>query len=121
MHGKITLESELGKGTKATFWIPFNKPQFTNSQSPLIDLGAIPDRLRSEMSVSGCTSDHANGSVTPPMSPAGDSLAAGNGHRKQKSGSLYPHALSPVEGADIERSPEDIDRKDTHVLVVEDK
>ena len=121
MRGRISLESELGKGTKATFWIPFNKAQFTNRQSPLVDLGAIPDRLKSEMSVSGCTSDYVNGSVTPPISPSSESLNIKPGHRKQISGSLPVHSPPSGDGSDVERSIEDIDRKETHVLVVEDK
>ena len=120
MRGKITLDSELGKGTKASFCVPFNKPQFTGRQSPLFDIDAIPDRLRSEMSVSGCTSDLANGNTTPPMSPSGESLIVAHGHRKQRSGSA--HLQYPASGdAGVEKSTQEIDRKKTHVLVVEDK
>ena len=92
MRGEIRLESELGRGTKATFWIPFNKPQFTARNSPLIDLGAIPDRLQSEMSVSGCASDQHSGSNTPPMSPAVDNLGISMLQRKRRSG---PHLAPP--------------------------
>lgn len=120
MHGEIRLESELGKGTKATFWIPFNKPQFTGAQSPLIDLEAIPERLKSEMSVSGCTSEGPNGSPTPPMSPAGETLNVMHGHRKQLSGSLQFPPISG-DGVEVDKSHVEIDRKQTHVLVVEDK
>lgn len=118
MHGEIKLESELGRGTKATFWIPFNKPQFTGSNSPLIDLGAIPERLQSEMSVSGCASDQHSGSITPPMSPAIDGLSAAASQRKRRSTPQVP-PLSTA-GADSEDDVE-IDRSKIHVLVVEDK
>ena len=97
MRGEIKLESELGHGTKATFWIPFNKPQFpgTNS-SPLVDLGAIPARLQSEMSMSGCTSDQHSGGNTPPMSPAVDGLGVGVAQRKRRSGSMASPAKAGV-------------------------
>lgn len=119
MHGQIELTSELGRGTKATFWIPFNRPQFGAGQSPLVDLGAIPDRLRSEMSVSGCTSDPPNGSPTPPMSPP-DALGVTRSHRKQGPGSMLAHS-PPGEKAEGNTIQQEIDRKKTHVLVVEDK
>ena len=97
MRGEIKLESELGRGTKATFWIPFNKPQFTARNSPLIDLGAIPDRLQSEMSVSGCASDQHSGSNTPPMSPAVDNIGISVINRKRRSGSqLVPPSIGGV-------------------------
>src|SRR6266480_2511272 len=66
MHGKISLESTLGLGTKATFWIPFGKPQFHKGSSPLVDIGALPDRLQSEMSVSCSSSDYDQLGGTPP-------------------------------------------------------
>ena len=119
MHGQITLDSELGKGTKATFWVPFNRPQFGGNQSPLVDLGAIPDRLRSEMSVSGCASDMQNGSPTPPMSPQ-DSLAVAHSHQKSKSGSGLSRVVTG-DNSDAVAAGNDINRSKTHVLVVEDK
>lgn len=51
MHGHIEMQSSLGVGTTATFWIPFNKPQYHDGNA-LIDIGSLPDRLQSEMSVS---------------------------------------------------------------------
>ena len=120
MHGEIKLTSELGRGTKATFWIPFNKPQFRNGGSPLVDLGSIPDRLQSEMSVSGCASDRLSGSGTPPMSPAADSLGLSIPHRKSRTGSGLGTSPSR-ENSDPEQSPLELDRKSIHVLVVEDK
>lgn len=72
MHGRITLESTLGHGTTATFWIPFNKPQYHDGNA-LIDIGSLPDRLQSEMSVSCGSSEYDIGgsphkSMTPPAS-----------------------------------------------------
>ena len=118
MRGEIKLESELGRGTKATFWIPFNKLQFTGQNSPLIDLEAIPDRLRSEMSVSGRASDQQSGSSTPPLSPAVDGLGVSTRQRERRSGSQFAPP-SPAE-AGLEEDTE-MDRAKIHVLVVEDK
>ncbi len=38
MHGGITLESELGQGTKTTFWIPFHKAHTKANNVPLLNL-----------------------------------------------------------------------------------
>ena len=116
MHGQITLESELGRGTKATFWIPFNRPQFTGRASPLIDIGSIPDRLQSEMSVSGCPSDKRSGGETPPMSPLIDSNGLVVGH--QPKGSSRHGSITSRSGEEV---LSEVDRKRAHVLVVEDK
>ena len=118
MRGEITLESELGRGTKANFWIPFNKPHFTGGGSPLVDLGSIPVRLQSEMSVSGCPSDARSGGGTPPMSPLTDGAGLVVGHHRKghSASSSVPTPLSSAE----ELVP-DIDRQNIHVLVVEDK
>jgi hypothetical protein len=92
MHGEITLDSTLGSGTTATFWIPFNKPQYQNGSSPMIDIGAIPDRLQSELSVSGCNSEQEVASGTPPQT----SLTSGVSmpHRQDGSWSIG-HLTSP--------------------------
>ncbi|KAF2187785.1 hypothetical protein K469DRAFT_725241 [Zopfia rhizophila CBS 207.26] len=42
----ISKKSKLGPGTKATFLIPFNKAQYQDDGSPMIDLASIPDRLQ---------------------------------------------------------------------------
>ena len=118
MHGEITLDSGLGIGTKATFTIPFNKPQFRNGTSPLIDIGSIPERLQSELSVSGCASDD-HGSSTPPQSPLDFAGVALNRPHRASSHRLQTPLLGTP--ADQETPLSDIDRKNIHVLVVEDK
>ena len=116
MHGKINLESELGRGTKATFWIPFSRPSFTSQASPLIDLDPIPARLQSEMSMSGDASDRHNGGLTPPISPLLESSGLPAGQKSQR---------NSMHGSSTSRSGEDVsvevDRKNVHILVVEDK
>lgn len=119
MHGQITLDSCLGSGTKATFSIPFNKPHFTNGATPLIDIGSIPDRLQSELSVSGCASDHDHGCSTPPQSPV-EMLGVNKplSHRQYTEHGL---SVSSAPLLDLETSLLEFDRKNIHVLVVEDK
>lgn len=109
MNGQINLESSLGNGTKATFSIPFNKPLFRNGSSSLIDLG-IPERLRSELSVSGC------GSNEDPIPPQGthDTFAAGKPFHNNSLG-----ILTAAENLDLSLSKSD--RKKIQILVVEDK
>lgn len=119
MHGSIRLESALDSGTRATFIVPFNKSQFPNS-APLVDIGALPNHLQSEMSVSGCGSDERS-SVSTPQSP----LETGQHQisRTRHSGSYGVRTPPPPPHA-VDSEPEDlhkIDRKNTHILVVEDK
>jgi CheY-like chemotaxis protein len=64
MRGDISLESRQGSGTTATFSIPFNKSQFIGASTPLVDLGPVPDRLRSELSLS-CDSSSQNCNFAP--------------------------------------------------------
>ena len=104
MHGNITLESSLGNGTTATFSIPFNKPQFQDGA--LIDLESLPDRLRSEMSVSCSSSEYELG--MPPINSAIDP-------RFRRPGSVG--IKSPAPDADL--SPEE--RAKINILLVEDK
>lgn len=103
MHGEISLTSELGRGTTTTFWIPFNKPQSTK-RSSLMDARAGPERFRSNAPISEC--------LSAPQSAFGD--------RQDKA----PPALltvRPKEDTDKEPFHQEIDRKNVHVLVVEDK
>jgi signal transduction histidine kinase len=110
MHGRITLESTLGNGTTATFWIPFNKPQYHDGSTGLIDLGSLPDRLQSEMSVSCNSSDYEQAVGTPPASanPMDGTLRH---HRRPVSAAMTPPGL--------ELSAEE--RGQIMILLVEDK
>ena len=55
MGGRMDMKSKVGSGTTATVWIPFNKP---NKLRPTSSEGNLPDRLQSEMSVSGHSSGY---------------------------------------------------------------
>lgn len=117
MHGEISLESTLDSGTRATFSIPFNKSQFP-SGAPLVDIGALPVHLQSELSVSGCASDDRS-MQSVPQSPLEGNLLPQTG-RLRLSGSQG--SQTPPQGAEAEKEDlQKIDRKNTHVLVVEDK
>ena len=118
MHGKITLNSTLGSGTKATFSIPFTKPQFTNGTTPFIDMDSIPDRLQSELSVSTYGSDPERGNDTQPISPH---IVGGNGNLpRYASGSRSPRPSIVAGFPDQQTVLPDSERQDIHVLVVED-
>lgn len=117
MHGEISLESALDSGTKATFSIPFNKSQFPSS-APLVDIGALPNHLQSEMSVSGCASDDRSIHSAPqsPLDTPGPHHTSRTGHSGSRGVPTPPRA--------VDSDPEEltmIDRKHTHILVVEDK
>jgi PAS domain S-box-containing protein len=49
MKGQIWLDSKLGQGTTATFWIPFSRAPSQDGGSPLVNLESIPDRLQSDV------------------------------------------------------------------------
>lgn len=109
MHGRIKLESTLGQGTRATFWIPFNKPQYHDDAATLIDIGGLPVRLQSEMSVSCNSSDYEQAVGTPPPQSSLDI------HRG-KSRSI---TMTPPVPAELELSREE--RAEIKILLVEDK
>nr|OQO16516.1 hypothetical protein B0A51_17152 [Rachicladosporium sp. CCFEE 5018] len=109
MRGEISLESKLGIGTKASFWIPFNKAPYQAGDPPLLDLGTLPDRLQSERSFSHACSDQS-GPTTPknidhglPSLPPNPAVAG-----LPQSPEAVPQDLTEVE------------RKATQILVVED-
>ena len=115
MHGGISLDSVLGQGTTASFWIPFNKPQFVKSEkTPIVDVKQLSERLQSELSISGCDSDHDRIRNTPPQSPM---ETAGQARSKP---SLSRPRPAPVQKSDHEKL-DATERKAIHVLVVEDK
>lgn len=103
MHGDISLDSQLGHGTKATFWIPFSKAAYREGDAEsavLLDMPPIPDRLQSDYSIS-----EFSGTGTP-TSPTR------LGPQRANSGSSQADRVSEMS---------DEDRLKTHVLVVEDK
>ncbi|KAI4724511.1 hypothetical protein E4T49_07779 [Aureobasidium sp. EXF-10728] len=104
MHGEISLESSLGLGTKASFWIPFNKAPYLSGDSPPLDMGPIPHRLQSELSISEYSGPQPPGS---PLKP-GIRQASFDSRRGSPAQLDLPLALSDEE------------RRNTHVLVVED-
>ena len=107
MHGQIRLESTMGAGTTATFTIPFNKSQFETTD-PLVHLNNVSHRLESDISVSGCGSD-VDRSPLPDMPRM---------HGAVQSPALGTLASNSNDG---KANVTDAERKQTHILVVEDK
>ena len=114
MHGEIKLKSELGQGTTTTFWIPFNKSQSVKLGSPLVDIRSVPEKFRSDLTITGC--------VSAPHSIVGDSLpnAAPPQNSRNRTGPGLGATL-PEQGPTDDLVQQEIDRKSVHVLVVEDK
>ncbi|KAH6608932.1 histidine kinase [Trichoderma cornu-damae] len=109
MNGRIRLESNVGSGTKATFWIPFMKP--TGARAPtLVEPGAIPDRLQSELSLS-CNSSELEQPTS--ASQGSDGVASASGARSRRRPSV--RTPSPAE-QELPLS----ERSQLHILVVED-
>jgi anti-sigma regulatory factor (Ser/Thr protein kinase) len=113
MHGKISLHSTVGNGTTATFCIPFNKPQSPQAMS-LIDIGLLPDRLQSEMSVS-CTSSEYEHTHTPSADMLQSPSEKLKSYRRTKSVNLS----SPLHFSEFDLPMSE--RAKISVLVVEDK
>lgn len=116
MHGRITLESTLGQGTTATFWIPFNKPA-TLGPGESVDVVQLPARLQSELSVSCSSSDYDQHHEERDRFGSGD-----NGGPDSRFGSMRKVrsvSQTPPAPPDVELPL--ADREGVHILVVEDK
>ncbi|KAM0329161.1 hypothetical protein ACHAQA_004457 [Verticillium albo-atrum] len=113
MRGKITLESHLGNGTRATFWIPFSKPQGPQRGGALVEIDGLPSRLQSEMSMSCNSSDYEQYSSTPPIVSELGLLAPDNLNSPQRQRSVRS---PPAQDEDLPIS----ERAKINVLVVED-
>ncbi|KAK6088826.1 hsp90-like protein [Seiridium cupressi] len=112
MHGRIMLESSIGNGTTATFWIPFNKPQASQISSLVDEVGSLPDRLQSEMSVSCNSSEYEHIINTPPAEPLR------NTHKRSPHRARSVNVPSPLLFVEEELSM--AERAKVSVLVVED-
>lgn len=114
MHGGIDLKSELGQGTTAIFWIPFNKSQSTKLGSPLRDTKPVSEAFRSDTSM--------NGRYSTTQIVVGDSLqnAVPPGHLSSRTGTGL-EATNSEERLSEDSVQREVDRKSIHVLVVEDK
>lgn len=108
------MKSELGQGTTAIFWIPFNKSHSTRPASPLIDTKPMPQAFRSDTSMKGrydttqiVVGDSLQNAVPPGhlSSRIGNGLEATNGEERLSEDSIQ----------------QEVDRKSIHILVVEDK
>ncbi|GAB7341487.1 hypothetical protein MBLNU457_7716t2 [Dothideomycetes sp. NU457] len=98
MHGDISLVSVLGQGTKATFWIPFNKAIYQSDDTPPVELAPLA-RLQSDFSVS----DYQQSST--PASPGGGAI-------RRPSSTTRTVKDAPILS--------DEERANIHILVVED-
>lgn len=113
MKGRIELQSAVGHGTTATFWIPFMKLQ-NPEMDRLVQIGPIPDRLQSELSVS-CHSSEQD-MYSPSISGVIHNQIDGNRLPGRRRGTNLPSHLGP----DNEQLSMP-DRAKIEVLVVEDK
>ena len=98
-------------GTTTKFRIPFNKPHSTKFSSPA---RSIPERYRSERSIPGCFSalQSVNGDVAhyeTPLSHSSGDIGTGVG------------PVPPEEAPGESSVQQEVDRKNIHILVVEDK
>ena len=128
MHGEIELESELGQGTKTTFWITFRKAHIGTGDFSLVNLGSVSagsSRRTPKSSISTGEPEKRNLSgfalsahLTQLLAPAQLPLKSKEGSERAKSPQESAAATSK---ADSEAPPTEIDRKSIHVLVVEDK
>lgn len=109
MHGRIELESRVGSGTTATFYIPFNKTQ-GRREPGLAQAGAIPDRLQSDLSLSCNSSEYEHMASN---SPASDGIPLATHFPRRSLSARTP----PTIDQDLPRS----ERAKMHILVVEDK
>ena len=129
MGGDIKLESELGQGTTTTFWIDFPKAHVEAGDFRVIDFepkSLHPSRTRSDLSGPGVVRDRqsVSGDALQFQLPGAPFRARSFPRNSVASDSDVPPpratAVKPIT-TDNEVSLDSIDRKDVHVLVVEDK
>ena len=108
MRGRITLESQLGCGTVASFWIPFSKPQ--GPRAGPIPPDSLPPRLQSDMSLSCNSSDPGVASAI---------LASIDGPVDQGAELPPSQTVGTLGTSDSDDLPAS-ERAKIHVLVVED-
>lgn len=115
MHGTISLESKLDSGTKATFTIPFKRLEYrSGSSATLLEVGAMPDRLQSDLSLSLTGSSKEEIRKSQKLSPPLKSLPRVSSLMAQRDS-----AVPPDSGA--ETPVPEIERDQIHILVVEGK
>lgn len=113
MRGEIVLNSKIGAGTVASFWIPFKRVEYAADTPSLVELGSIPDRLQSDVSISCSSSDGRDMSLKRSRT----SFPPGVSPPKGESGIL----LSPsLESPSAHEALSNAERLKTHILVVED-
>lgn len=128
MNGEIKLESELGRGTKTTFSIPFHKAHVGQGDLPSVGLGsdpATPGRIRANLVVSGEVSDGPSGTGDAwqnlPTELQAQAQSPLESDCVSKTETLRWKPIAVTDTTDREISQHAVDRKSIHVLVVEDK
>lgn len=116
MRGSIRLESKLDVGTKAIFHIPFKKIEYrTGTSAALLEVGSMPDRLQSELSLSiegsGNEENRKSARISPPLKSA--ELQNPRSFQGTSHGTTAQRVfLTPA-------TEQQIDRERHHILVVE--
>jgi signal transduction histidine kinase/CheY-like chemotaxis protein len=108
MHGEISLESEVGVGTKASFWIPLQKALYHGDDAPMVALDTIPSRLQSDLSISHPGSEHSGPTAVPTVREPGNRPTSASALSESGQDTKADEDLSVAE------------RKMVQVLVVED-
>lgn len=124
MGGRINLDSTSGKGTKASVRIPFRKP---SQQEPgsTVSFDNLSDRLQWEMSLMCNSTEYEEDMFGGLPAPAkkderasGDSAKTPPAKTSTEKADKTPNVMIPsVDESELPRS----ERKNVHVLVVEDK
>ena len=123
MHGEIRLESEIGRGTVTTFMIPFRRMTSLEAGDPSsIYLRSMFSANRSTWSStkSGSLPLASQDMVSTPQIDTGERLEPPPARKQSATG--YSPIISISNGAGAQASqPQNEDRKNIQVLVVEDK
>jgi CheY-like chemotaxis protein len=114
MRGTIHLDSKLDTGTRAVFTVPFRRVEYQGSSpTTLVEVGSMPDRLPSDLSLSmaGSPRPHSRNfdKGTSPL----QSIATANAAGRRSSTTELESARSSSEL--------EIPREKIHILVVEGK
>ena len=110
MHGEIDLKAKIGRGTNATFWVTFHKPQQREAVKQQPDLQSVPRSLQPNLSMTWSQSTPENLVDYRLLAPSPPET------REASTATEMPY-ITAKRGSRMD----DMSGRKIHILLVEDK